>query len=73
MRQHYSKNKLIHFSFPIDCGIRLVSILLIDYDFEAKPEMPEQAHRPGKAVRFSIGSQASSPINEAITASNMNI
>jgi len=35
--------------------------------------MPEQAHRPGKAIRFSIGSQASSPISEAITAVNMNI
>jgi len=37
------------------------------------PEMPEQAHRQGMAVRFSIGSQASSPISEAITAPNMNI
>jgi len=36
-------------------------------------ELPEQAHKPGKAVRFSTGSQASSPINEAITVSNMNI
>jgi len=28
-------------------------------------------NRPGKAVRFSIGSQVSSPISEAITASNI--
>jgi len=35
--------------------------------------MPEQAYRPGKAVRFSIGSQASSHISEEITATNMNI
>jgi len=28
-------------------------------------------NRPGKAVQFSIGSQASSPISEAITASNI--
>jgi len=34
--------------------------------------MPEQAHRPRIAVRFSIGSQASSPNSEAITAPNMN-
>jgi len=31
-------------------------------------EMPEQAHRPGKAVRFLIGSPAISLISEAITA-----
>jgi len=35
------------------------------------PEMSEQLNRPGKAVRFSIGSQASNPISEAITASNI--
>jgi len=35
------------------------------------PEMPEQLNRPGKAVRFSISSQANSPISEAITASNI--
>jgi len=28
-------------------------------------------NRPGKAVRFSIGSQAGSPISEAITTSNI--
>jgi len=32
------------------------------------PEMLEQAHRLEKAIRFSIGSQTSSPISEAITA-----
>jgi len=26
------------------------------------PEKPEQAHRPGKTVRFSVDSQVSSPI-----------
>jgi len=33
-------------------------------------EMPEQSQRLEKAVRFSIGSRASSPICKAITASN---
>jgi len=35
------------------------------------PEMPEQAHRQGMAVRLSIGSQAICPISEAITASSI--
>jgi len=34
--------------------------------------MPELAHRPEMAVRFTIDSQASSPISEAITSPNMN-
>jgi len=34
------------------------------------PECQSKFNRPGKAVRFSIGSQASCPISEAITASN---
>jgi len=32
----------------------------------------EQAHRPENGIRFSIGSQASSPIGEAIITPNMN-
>jgi len=40
------------------------------YDFQPTHEMPELLGQ-GMAVRFSIGSQASSPINKATTALNM--
>jgi len=39
---------------------------------KATLEMPEQAHRSGNDSRFLIGSQASSPISEAINSPNMN-
>jgi len=49
------------------------SSLILKMILKPTPEMPEQAHRPGKVVWCSIGSQASSPISEAMTAPNMNI
>jgi len=37
---------------------------------KATPEMPEQAYRPGKAILFSIGSQASSIISDLLPIKN---
>jgi len=43
-----------------------------NFDFEANTlNSQSKLNRTGTAVRFSIGSQASSPIGEAITAPNI--
>jgi len=68
---HYTR--LIPFRVSRVSGAHLRGFVTRRSILKPTTEMPELAHRPGKAVRFSIGSQASIPTSEAVIASLMRL